>query len=456
MALRYACSATSTPIGRDESRLGRDRRVPTTFHGRRFGGHPGRTALATLHRMDRDILVERFADLVVRAGANIQPGQHVFVTADIAHAAIARAVVEHAYQAGAGFVEVSWSDTRVRRSAVQHASVESLRANRSWVIDRHESLDRECAALIALTGDPDPALMNGLDPRKVAAAPAEEDSTRRRVLLGGRVTWTIVAAPNAGWARQIFGEPDLDRLWAAVAVAMRLDEPDPVAAWRERTETLAARARALDALRLTSVRYQAGGTDLVAGLLPGTRWTGGGIANESGVAYMPNIPTEEVFTSPDRRLADGTIQLTKPLVLPGGGIVEGLRATFARGRIVDVSATAGADLVRTELDADEGARSLGEVSLVDRDSRIAKARIVFHNTLFDENAACHVAWGQSFPFAVEGGPAMSPEQRFALGLNTSAVHTDVVIGGTGMTVTGTGPNGTIDIIKNDEWVLGAA
>jgi aminopeptidase len=173
-----------------------------------------------------------------------------------------------------------------------------------------------------------------------------------------------------------------------------------------------------------------------------------------GVVYMPNIPTEEVFTSPDRRRADGTISLTKPVII-GGQVVEGLRVTLSGGRITDVTATSGAGTVRSQLDTDEGARSLGEVSLVDRDSRVAKAGILFHNTLFDENAACHVAWGQSFPFAVADGLAKSNEERYETGLNHSAVHTDVVIGGDGMTVTGMGPKGTVDIIRDDEWVLPA-
>lgn len=405
--------------------------------------------------MHPDTLVDRLADLTVRAGANVQPGQPVFIVADLAHATIARAVAEQAYAAGASLVQVDWSDAHVRRSTVVHATVEALSAPRSWVLSRYEELERQGAAFILLTGDPEPGLMSGLDPAKAAAVPADEENTRRRALLGGRVTWTIVAAPNAGWARQVFGEPDLDRLWQAVAVAMRLDEPDPVAAWRERSATLGARARALDALSLTSVRYVADGTDLTVGLVPHTRWTGGGLSTASGVSYLPNIPTEEVFTSPDRRVADGTITLTRPLVMRGGGVVDGLRATFEGGRIVDVTATAGADLVRSQLETDPGARSLGEVSLVDSDSRIAKANLVFHDTLFDENAACHVAWGQSFPFAVEGGPSLSLDERFALGLNTSAIHTDVVIGGAGMTVTGTGPGGSVDIIKDDEWVLPA-
>lgn len=402
--------------------------------------------------MHPDGLIERFADLVVRAGANVQPGRRVFVMTDLAHAPVARAVVEKAYAAGASIVDVDWEDGLVRRSAVRHASLDSLTANRSWVLDRYEALHREGAAIILLAGD-QPGLMAGLDPQKVAAIPAGEESARRKIFLGGRVTWTIAAVPSPGWAQQVFGEPNVDRLWEAVSVAMRLDEPDPVRAWRERSDTLATRARALNALELTALRYHSEGTDLTVGLLPSTVWTGGGVATETGFGYIPNLPTEEVFTSPDRRLADGVIQLTRPLVMRGGGVVEGLRVTFAGGRIVDFSATNGADLIRGQLETDDGARSLGEVSLVDRDSRIAKAGLVFHNTLFDENAACHVAWGQSFPFAVANAPAMSAEERFDLGLNRSAVHTDVVIGGAGMTVTGTGPSGIVDIIKDDEWIL---
>ena len=403
--------------------------------------------------MHPETLVERLADLTVRAGANVQPGRPVLVMADIAHAEIVRAVVERAYAAGAGLVQVDWSDVRVRRSAVAHSTVESLSTPRPWVTERYESVEREGGAFIILTGDPEPGLLAGLDPAKAAAVPADEENSRRRIFMGGQVTWTIVAAPNPGWAQQIFGEPDLDRLWQAVAVAMRLDEPDPVQAWQERSATLGARARALDALDLTSVRYRADGTDLSVGLLPDTRWTGGGIATAQGVAYLPNIPTEEVFTSPDRRVADGVMTLTRPLVMRGGGIVDGLQVTFADGRIVDVTAASGGDLVHNQLATDDGARSLGEVSLVDSESRIARANLVFHDTLFDENAACHVAWGQSFPFAIAGGTAMSMDERYALGLNRSAIHTDVVIGGTGITVTGTGPGGTVDIIKDDRWVL---
>jgi aminopeptidase len=402
---------------------------------------------------DSDYL-ERFADLVVRAGANVQPGSGVLLRADIAHLEIARAVVERAYAAGAAWVEVDWQDGPIRRSRLAHASMESLTRPRPWAIERTREWAAERGLSITLTGDPDPHLLDDADPAKAAALPLEEVLAYREALLGQQLRWTVAAAPNPGWAREVFGEPDVERLWGAVGTAMRLDEDDPVAAWQGRAAELAVRGRALTALGLTEVRYRGAGTDLTVGLLPGTQWTGGGSTDPDGFPYMPNIPTEEVFTSPDRRRADGTISLTKPVII-NGQVVEGLRVTFSGGRIAEIAAASGADAVRAQLHTDEGARSLGEVSLVDRDSRIAKAGILFHNTLFDENAGCHVAWGQSFPFAVAGGQEMSDAVRYETGLNRSAVHTDVVIGGEGMTVTGTGPQGTVEIIRHDEWVLGA-
>jgi aminopeptidase len=398
--------------------------------------------------MDR---IERFADVVVRAGVNVQPGQGVILRTDTAHLEIARAVVAAAYAAGAAWVEPIWSDGPMRRSAVDHASLESLSASRGWALQRIREWADQGVASIALIGDADPHLLDGADPVRAAAFPAEEVRALREHVMG-RLRWTIVGAPNPGWAGQVFGEPDTERLWEAVSTAMRLDTEDPALAWRERAATLAERGARLDELELTSVRYAGEGTDLTVGLIPGCRWTGGGLIDADGVPFMPNIPTEEVFTSPDRRAADGVIRVTKPLVL-NGSLVLGLRLEFSGGRIVAVSADSGADVVKAQLETDPGARSLGEVSLVDSDSRIARAGIVFHNTLFDENAGCHVAWGSSFPFAVDGGTAMTVAQREELGLNTSAVHTDVVIGGDGITVTGTGPKGTVEIIRNDEWVL---
>ncbi|MFF5294631.1 aminopeptidase [Paractinoplanes globisporus] len=395
--------------------------------------------------------IERFADLVVRAGVNVQPGQGVVIDTDTAHLEIARAVVEAAYRAGAGWVETVWSDGPMQRSAVDHTSIEQLTRTRPWALARIEEWAAAGVASIALVGDANPHLFDGADPEKVAARRWEEAQARRRALFD-RMRWSVVAAPNPGWAQQIFGEPDVDRLWEAVGTAMRLDAADPAAAWQERSATLTGRAHQLDALELTEVRYVGEGTDLTVGLPANPRWTGGGMIDPNGIAYLPNIPTEEVFTSPDRRRADGVIRVTRPMVI-AGQLITGLRVTFKAGKIIDVYADEGADVIKAQVATDEGSSRLGEVSLVDKDSRIAKAGIVFHNTLFDENAGCHVAWGQSFPFAVEGGMALSEAERVDLGLNMSGVHTDVVIGGAGITVTGTGPKGTVEIIRDDEWVL---
>lgn len=402
--------------------------------------------------LSADTRLERFADLVVHIGANVQPGSEVFLRSDIAHLELARAVVESAYAAGAAWVEIDWSDGPIKRSQVRHASIERLSAARPWWVERTKTWAERRGVAIVLFGDPHPHVLDDVDPAKAAAIPVEEAMAYRQAIMGQQLRWTIVPAPNAGWAREVFGEPDTERLWDAVITAMRLDEDDPVAAWRKRAADLSARGQALNALGLTKLRYHSDATDLTVGLLPGTRWTGGSMEDADGVSYMPNIPTEEVFTSPDRRRADGQIVLTKPVVI-NGQVVEGLRATIEGGRITAVTADAGAEAALAQLQTDDGARSLGEVSLVDRHSRIAKAGILFHNTLFDENAACHIAWGQSFPFAVSGGLDKSADELFDLGLNRSAVHTDVVIGGEGMTVTGTGPNGTVDIIRDDEWVL---
>ncbi|WP_328518301.1 aminopeptidase [Actinoplanes sandaracinus] len=354
--------------------------------------------------MDR---IERFADVVVRAGINLQPGQGVILRTDTAHLEIARAVVEAAYAAGAAWVEPLWTDGPMRRSAVDHATGESLSASRGWALQRIREWSEQGVASIALLGDANPHILDGADPVRAAAFPVEEARAMRESVLG-KLRWTVVGAPNPGWARQVFGEPDTERLWGAVATAMRLDADDPAAAWQRRAAVLAERAARLDACELTSVRYHGGGTDLTVGLIPGCRWTGGGLIDAAGIPYMPNIPTEEVFTSPDRQRADGVIRVTRPLAL-NGRMVLGLRLEFSGGRIVAVSADAGADAVEAQLATDPGARSLGEVSLVDSDSRIARAGIVFHNTLFDENAGCHVAWGSSFPFAVPGGAGMTAE-----------------------------------------------
>ena len=398
---------------------------------------------------------DRYAELVVRVGANVQPDQQVVVIADVAHVELARAVAKQAYLAGASRVEVDYHDPYVRREALRHATVAGLTSVSDWQLARYEEWTTAGIAYIQLTGDPDPHLFEDIDPARVMLANPELALRRRRMMLGGRVQWTAVAAPNPGWAASVFGEPDLERLWAAVSVAMRLDSDDVVAEWERHRDVLLARAGVLNELHLDAVRYHGNGTDLTVGLITDCLWTGGQLTTVGGVAYMPNLPTEEVFTSPDRRRADGVLRTTRPLVMPAEGVlVEDLEVTFADGRIVGATASHGSDAVRAQLDSDEGARSLGEISLVEGSSRVRAAGVTFHDTLYDENTGCHVAWGQGFPFCVPEGLSMTSDDLHDVGLNFSASHTDVVIGGPGVDVDGVTLDGTvIPLIKDDAWAL---
>jgi aminopeptidase len=394
-------------------------------------------------------LLARYAEVVARVGVNVQPGQLVSIRGLVEHAEFARAIAEACYGAGAGRVDVDYSDDVVRHSGIAHGASAALAA--ATTVD-HAALDRfeaEGAAIVRLSGNPDPHLMDDLDPSAVVAAEKRELAVRsREVLMGGRVTWNIVAAPNPGWATAVLGEPDVDRLWELVATAVRLDEPDPVQAWRDHLATLGRRSEAVEALALDHLLYEGPGTELTIGLLPGGRWVGGGMTTHAGVEFAPNLPTEEVFSSPDPRRADGVVALTRPLMMPSTGImVEGLVLTFADGRIVDARADRGGEAIAAELDSHPNARRLGEVALVDRTSRVREAGVIFHDTLYDENAGAHIAWGQAFPMCM-------PEGAVPDLLNSAPVHTDVVVGGPGVSITGVTADGTrIPLIADDVWAL---
>ncbi len=397
--------------------------------------------------------LDAYAALVVEVGANVQPGQEVVVMADVAHQAIARAVADRAYVVGAERVHVLYSDPYVRRSALLHGTESGLTAAAGWELARLDEWAEQGVALVRLTGNADPHVYDDVDPARTGLLSTELAARFRAMLM--RVQWSVVAAPNPGWATQVFGEPDVERLWEAVTVAMRLDAPDVVAEWRRHRDELGARAQRLTDLRLDAVRYHGNGTDLTAGLIPDCVWTGGGLTTAGGVEYMPNLPTEEVFTSPDRRRADGVIRTTRPLVMPTAGVVvEDLEVTFEGGRITHVSAATGEEAVLAELDRDPGARSLGEVSLVEGSSRVRAAGVTFHDTLYDENTGCHVAWGNGFPFSVRDGLSLGAERLAELGLNSSSAHTDVVIGGPGVDVDGITADGTVvPLVREDAWAL---
>jgi aminopeptidase len=392
--------------------------------------------------------LDRYAEFVVRVCANVQPGQDVHVGALVEHAPVARAVAEQAYLAGARRVVVEYADLHVRRSAIAHAPADALGTHYPHELERMRWWREHGIAWISLTGNPDPRIYDGLDPTRIAALPSKALAAEVPALIHD-VAWTAVAAPNAGWAEQVFGEPDVERLWAAVAIATRLDSADPVEAWREHLARLDARKRALDGLGLDAVRFRGPGTDLTVGLIPGTTWLGGSAVTPGGVRFLPNAPTEEVFTSPDWRRIEGTVSITEPLILASSP-VEGLRLRFEGGRIVQVSADRGAALVEAQLDGDERARYLGEVALVDGSSRVRQAGVTFHDTLFDENVGCHIAFGTAYTEALAGADELDLAGLLGRGLNVATVHTDVTIGGREVSVDGLLADGTeIPLIRDD-------
>jgi aminopeptidase len=391
-----------------------------------------------------DERLERYAAVAVRVGANVGEGQTVFIGTRIEHAPLARALTRHAYAAGAKYVDVLYADQHVRRSMIELGPEEALQHAPAWQIERVQAMAGN--AMLATTGDPEPQLMADLDGERVGRA---RQPDLARVALGllteRKLNWTGVAYPNEGWARQVLGEPDVERLWDAVASCTRLDEDDPVEAWQEHMDRLDRRAGALNALGLDRLTYRGPGTDLEIGLLERSRFGSALFRTADGRPYVANMPTEEVFTTPDARRADGVVASTKPLAI-GGNIVEGLQVRFAGGRIVDVQADRGVELIREQLKTDENAVRLGEIALVDGTSRVGRTGLTFFDTLYDENATCHIAYGS----AVGGHEGDEPDD----GINVSAVHTDFMIGGPEVDVDGvTRDDRVVPLLRDDVWQL---
>lgn len=405
--------------------------------------------------MDGDLrppqaMTDALAELAVGVGANVQPGQDVVIATEPGRELITRAIADAAYRRGAKFVDMSFFDPHVKRSRLNHAPRETLTYVPSWIGERMLAIGEAGAARISIQGPLEPHLLDDVDPELLGLdlLPRTKEST---VVVGKQQTnWCIIPFPSVGWATLVHADLDpgaaFAKLCDEIHHIMRLDEPDPGAAWKARADQLIAISDKLNELGLDHLRYAGPGTDLTVGLMPGSRWLSGRMTTIHGVTHMANIPTEETFTAPDPLRLDGVVTATKPLLIPGTAPIEGLRVRFEGGRAVQIDADHGAEILRTMTAKDEGAAGVGEVALVDRESRIGQSGSVFYSTLLDENAASHLALGSAYPFSVEG-----PDRERA---NRSQIHVDFMVGSSEVDVTGVrGDGAEVPLLREGAWQI---
>jgi aminopeptidase len=392
--------------------------------------------------------LERLADLVVGFGANVQPGQIVALGTEPGKERLTRALAAAAYRAGAKFVDVSYFDLHVKRARIEYAAPDTLEFVPDWYGQRILALGDQRCARIGLSGPVAPGLLDDLDAKLVGRDQLPFLPETGQVVNDRTTNWTIAPCPTDSWATLVY--PDLDpeaayaRLWAQLRHVLRLDEDDPVAAWRDRMGTVVAAAERLTELRLDALHFEGPGTDLTVGLLPSSRWMAASFETVDGIEHHPNLPTEETFTTPDPERVDGVVSATKPLALPGT-IIRGLEVEFRGGRAVRIDAESGADALRALCERDEGAARLGEVALVDREGRIGPLDTVFFDTLIDENAASHIALGRAYEMALDDD---ADKER----ANLSAIHIDFMIGSPEMQVTGVTREGErIPVLRDGAW-----
>jgi aminopeptidase len=393
--------------------------------------------------------LERFADLTIGFAANVQKGQVVAIGSELGKEAMVRALAESAYRHGAQFVDVQYFDMHIKRARILYADEESLDFVPSWYGQRLLELGRQRCARVALSGPATPGLLDDLDPRR-AGRDQLPFIREAGIVVNERTTnWTIVPYPTIGWARQVHpGLPDdeaLARLCEQILHVCRLDDADPVAAWKERSDFLVATADRVTDRRFDALRFEGPGTNLTVGLLPTTKFMAARFQTVDGIDHMPNLPSEEIFGAPDPKRTDGVVRATKPLVI-AGSIIKGLEVEFKAGEAVRIDADEGADVLRSYAARDEGSSRLGEVALVDGEGRIGKLDTVFFDTLLDENAASHIALGESYRFTA--GEEDHPR------LNHSSIHVDFMIGGDDVAVTGVTREGEdVPVLRDGAWQL---
>jgi aminopeptidase len=411
--------------------------------------------------MPKKELLKKFATLAVETGANVQKGQLVGVNAPTDAKELAREIVEAAYKAGAKRVVVNWTDAYVGRSNYDGMTIEELENIPQWSIDRLKSFIKEDGCIISITS-PIPGVNKGVDPikmQKAGIASSKAFDFYRNHMMGNHAQWSIVAYPNEVWAEKVFpdlkGDEAVEALWNAILQASRVTETnDPVEEWAKHNESLLSHNKILNDFNFKQLHFTNGiGTDLVVGLVPNHVWAGGGENSTRGVYFNPNIPTEENFTMPDKYNVNGKVVATKPLDYQGK-LINDFYLIFKDGAVVEYDAKDQKEALDNLIKFDEGSKYIGEVALISHDSPIQNSGILFYNTLFDENASCHLALGRAYPMNVKGGTKMSQEELTKAGANNSMTHVDFMFGSEDMNIVGIQQDGTkVQVFKDGNFVI---
>jgi aminopeptidase len=402
--------------------------------------------------------LDQLARVAIEVGLGLKAGQELLMTASLEAVPLVRRITEHAYRAGASLVTTLYSDDEATLMRFRYAPDEAFDHAAGWLYDGMGAAFRTGAARLAITGT-NPLLLSNEDPEKVgrsnhavskAYRPALELITRHEI------NWTIVASATPAWAEAMFpdDEPEIAqaRLWDAIFATTRINVDDPVSNWRAHDAQLHKRANYMNEKRYAALHYRGPGTDFRLGLADDHLWLGGGTTAANGLYCIPNMPTEEIFTTPHKDRAEGTVRATKPLSYQGT-MIEGIAVRFERGRIVEARATRGEEVLRNLIATDDGAGRLGEVALVPHSSPIASSGLIFFNTLFDENAASHIALGQAYTSCLRGGDTLSSEQLAARGANDSLIHVDWMIGSDRLDIDGINASGSSEpLMRGGEWV----
>jgi aminopeptidase len=402
--------------------------------------------------------LDKLAEVAVKVGLGLKPGQELLMTASLDCVDLARKITEHAYRAGASLVTTLYADDEATLLRYHYAPNESFDTAAGWLYDGMGAAFKSGAARLAIAGA-NPGLLSREDPEKVGRANRALSKAYRpalELITRHAINWTIVASATPAWAAAMFPddtqEEAMAKLWEAIFFTTRILTPDPVRAWKEHDAHLQKRAAIMNEKRYSSLKYRGPGTDFELGLADDHLWLGGGTTAGNGLYCIPNMPTEEIFSAPHKDRAEGTITASKPLSHQGT-MIEGIHVRFKGGQIVEARATKGQEVLQRLIETDEGARRLGEVALVPHSSPIAQSGLTYLHTLFDENAASHVALGQSYSSCLRDGDKLTPEQLAAKGANESLIHVDWMIGSGELDVDGITASGTVEpLMRRGEWV----